>query len=392
MRAGAALLATLAGSMLLDALEVSVVLVALPDAAMGLGLSLFEVQWLMGGFAAGFAAVLLLGPTATARWGLRTPYVAALALFAVASVAGGLSGDAVVVIASRAVKGACAALTAPAGLAVIGATYPAGPARQRAVTVYSLFGAAGFTTGLLVSGAVTAAGWQWVILLPAPAAVALAVFAARLVPAARPAAPGGVRALRRVLRRVLAAPGLLSAAAGAALLNGSLLGSLLLTVFVLREDLGFPPWLVAVSLLPACVPLAVLSPVVGRRSSVSGTGPPIVAGAVAALAGLGWLSWAAPAGGYGSGVLPGLVALGVGLALSFGPLNMQAVSAVPDGDRAMAVALYQTAVQCGAVVLLACTSALGVGAAPPVLTLCGAVALAIALTGILTRPTRKLVI
>ena len=54
------LLFVLSGNMVLDAIEVSVVLVALPSIATDLGLSIWAVQWLMSAFALGFAAVLLL--------------------------------------------------------------------------------------------------------------------------------------------------------------------------------------------------------------------------------------------------------------------------------------------------------------------------------------------
>src|SRR6185312_391810 len=85
-----ALLFVLAGNMLIDALEISVVLPALPSMAEDLGLSIGEVHWVMSGFAAGFAALLLFGPALTKRWDRRRVYLAALLVFAAASVVGGL--------------------------------------------------------------------------------------------------------------------------------------------------------------------------------------------------------------------------------------------------------------------------------------------------------------
>lgn len=339
---GHALLGTLAGSMLIDAVEVSVVLVALPDAAAALRLSPGAVQWLMSAFAAGFAAALLLGPRLTARHGVRTPYVAALLVFAAASVVGGLSGDPAVVVATRAVKGACAGFTAPAGLAVLGTVFPPGPERRRAVSVYSLFGAAGFSAGLLLSGVLTGAGWQWVLLAPAPVALVLAVLAARLLPAGR--APAAPAERHRTPWR---------AAVCAAMWNGAFLGLLVVTTFVLRVRFGWAPWQVAVGLLPACLPVALAARLTGRVVARFGTTLPVVLGSAIGVAGFLHCLTGPWSRSYLTGVLPVLLLVGVGLALAFGPLNAQAASTGP-----AAVARYQCAVQCGAVAVLTPAAAL----------------------------------
>src|SRR4051794_27233839 len=138
--------------MLLDAVEVSVVLPALAPVRTAFGLSPVGGQWLLSGFALGFAALLLPGPWLAARWGRRRGYLAAMVVFVLASVLGGLTGSVAVLIASRVVKGGCAALTAPAGLAIITTAVPEGAPRRRALAGYTLAGAAGFTAGLLLSG------------------------------------------------------------------------------------------------------------------------------------------------------------------------------------------------------------------------------------------------
>lgn len=81
-------------------------------------------------------------------------------------------------VASRFIKGLSAAFTAPAGLSVITTTFPEGPLRNRALSVYTTFAATGFPMGLVLSGPLTEASWRLAMLLPAPitlAALAVAV-------------------------------------------------------------------------------------------------------------------------------------------------------------------------------------------------------------------------
>jgi MFS family permease len=109
-------------------------------------------------------------------------FLVALGVFAVASLLGGLVSSAALLIAARLVKGMAAAFTAPAGLSIITTTFAEGPARNRALSIYSAFGAAGFSLGLVLSGLLTEISWRWTLLLPAPIAAAILVAGMRLIP------------------------------------------------------------------------------------------------------------------------------------------------------------------------------------------------------------------
>ncbi|MFJ9641014.1 MFS transporter [Streptomyces sp. NPDC101178] len=180
------LLVVLAGNMLIDALEVSVALVALPAIGTDLGASLTTVQWTVTGFAAGFGGLMLFGARAVELLGRRRVYLAAVLGFAAASLIGAFAGDPVLLTATRVVKGFCAALTAPTGLAIIATAFPEGPPRNRALSVYTLFGAGGFTAGLLLSGWLTAYSWRLTFAFPAPVVLVLFVLGLRLIPGAGP--------------------------------------------------------------------------------------------------------------------------------------------------------------------------------------------------------------
>ncbi|MFI9306195.1 MFS transporter [Streptomyces triculaminicus] len=377
------LLFILSGNMVLDAIEVSVVLVALPSIGADLGMSPLTVQWLMSGFALGFAALLPLGAWITARWGRRRAYLAAMAVFAAASVAGGLADGPALLIATRILKGLCAALTAPTGLAIISTTFRDGPDQRRAVSVYSLFGAAGFTMGALLSGALLEAGWRWTFLFPAPVALALMLLGLGLLPPDPPAtgAPAGPR------------PGLLRdgrlrrSALGAASLNGTYAGLLLLVTFQCQERFGWAPWKCALALLPACVPLAVTVPFAGRLVARHGTARLVALGALTPFAGCALYLWRPEGRPYATAMLPVLLLVEAGFVLAFAALNMQATATVPAAQRGRAVPLYQTGVQLGGVLTLPAVGALltthdGYRPALSLLTAVSAVGLVTAVAGL----------
>ncbi|MCI0386087.1 MFS transporter [Streptomyces sp. CNQ085] len=380
-----ALLFVLSGNMVLDAIEVSVVLMALPTISEVLGLSPWGSQWLMSGFALGFAAMLLLGPRITRSGHRRPVYLGAMLLFAMASAAGGLTDNVALLVAIRVVKGFCAALTAPAGLAIINDTFPEGPQRRRAVSVYSLFGAAGFTIGLLLSGLLVESSWRWTFLFPAPVALVLLLCGLYVLPG-----DPVDRSFQRPPRfGLLRDRSLLRSSLGAASLNGTYQSILVLMTFQAQRQLGWSPWQTALALLPACVPLAVTVPFADRLVASFGTTRLITLGAF--LPFLGYVFYLCDSEGpYATGMLPTLLLVESGFVCAFAALNMQSTASVETADRGGAVSLYQACVQLGAGTLLplvALQLTLSESHRPALLLIAaaGALGLAAALTGHLER-------
>lgn len=85
-------------------------------------------------------------------------------------------------IASRFIKGLSAAVTAPAGLSIITTTFPEGPLRNRALSIYTTCAAAGVSTGLVLSGLLTEASWRLTMLPPAPIALIALAAGLKLLP------------------------------------------------------------------------------------------------------------------------------------------------------------------------------------------------------------------
>ena len=84
------ILVVLCGALFLDALDVSMVGVALPSIRADLGLSTSSLQWVVSGYVLGYGGLLLLGGRAADLLGRRRVFLTALGVFAVASLFGGL--------------------------------------------------------------------------------------------------------------------------------------------------------------------------------------------------------------------------------------------------------------------------------------------------------------
>src|SRR5690606_8491977 len=184
-------LAVLCAVLFLDALDVSMVGVALPSIGAELGLSTTSLQWIVNGYVLGYGGLLLLGGRTADLLGRRRVFLVALGVFAVASLVGGLVDSGALLVVTRFVKGLAAAFTAPTALSILTTTFHEGPARNRALSVFSVFGASGYSSGLILGGLLTGFGWRWTFLTPVPLAVLALVAGAALIPRDRPAANGG---------------------------------------------------------------------------------------------------------------------------------------------------------------------------------------------------------
>ena len=98
------------GAQLMIILDATVVNVALPHIQAGLGFSLAGLSWVLNGYTLTFGGLLLLGGRAGDILGRRRVFMAGLAIFTLASLAGGLAVSPGMLLAARAVQGAGSAL------------------------------------------------------------------------------------------------------------------------------------------------------------------------------------------------------------------------------------------------------------------------------------------
>ncbi|MEV5967668.1 MFS transporter [Kribbella sp. NPDC051952] len=179
-------LAAVAVVQFMVSLDLSVVNVGLPQIAAGLGFSALGLTWVIHAYALTFGGFLLLGGKAADRYGRRRVLLIGLAVFGLASLAGGFAQVPGHLVAARTVQGIGAATLAPAALSLLATTFPSGKARIRAFGIWSAVNAIGGAFGVLAGGILTQyAGWRWVMFVSVPMAAVAFVLAARGVHADR---------------------------------------------------------------------------------------------------------------------------------------------------------------------------------------------------------------
>jgi EmrB/QacA subfamily drug resistance transporter len=146
------------------------------------------VQWVVTGYAISFGGLLILGGRLADLLGRRRMFIVGLVAFALASLAGGLAQDPVLLIAARVIQGAGAAIVAPAALSLITTSFPEGPRRTRAIGLYGAIASVGFVSGQVLGGIlVQFTSWRAVFLVNVPVGLAAAALAPAILGTAKAA-------------------------------------------------------------------------------------------------------------------------------------------------------------------------------------------------------------
>ncbi len=405
------MLLVLCGALFLDALDVSMTGVALPSIGAELDMSTSSLQWVISGYVLGYGGFLLLGGRAADLLGRRRVFLVSLGVFVIASGLGGLADDGTLLIATRFIKGVAAAFTAPAGLSIITTSFTEGRARNKALSIYSATGAAGFSLGLVFSGLLTELGWRWVFFFPVPLALVTLLAAVRLVPnSGRPTRSGqgfdvagaisATGAMLLLVFTVVKAPevgwgsvrtiGSLAATAvilatfvaierrtssplirlaifrsgslvranlGAMSLIGAWFGFQFIAVLYMQQVRGWSPLEAGLAIFPAGLLVTLLAPRVAPLVARFGVSRVILVGLSSAVIGYALFLPIGLHSSYVAAMLPTFLLAGLAFGLAYGPLNIAATNDIAPDEQGLASGLVNTSFQFGGALILAIVTA-----------------------------------
>jgi EmrB/QacA subfamily drug resistance transporter len=176
---------------LMVVLDSTIANIALPFIGSDLHISQANLQWVITGYALAFGGLLLLGGRLGDLYGRRRIFMLGVAVFAIASGLGGLAQNEVMLLGSRGLQGVGAAIASPTALALITTTFPAGPQRNRAFSIYAAMSGAGAAVGLILGGWLTGLtpdilgvhvdGWRLTFLINVPIGLGAALLAPRIL-------------------------------------------------------------------------------------------------------------------------------------------------------------------------------------------------------------------
>src|SRR6478735_7590068 len=122
---------------LMVVLDTTIVNVALPHIQEAFGFSSSGLSWVLNAYILTFGGLLLLGARAGDLHGRRRVFLGGIALFTISSFVGGLAVSGWMLLTARAAQGVGAALAAPSALSLLTMVFPEGPARVRAIGLYT---------------------------------------------------------------------------------------------------------------------------------------------------------------------------------------------------------------------------------------------------------------
>lgn len=396
-------------------LDLSVVNVALPAIRDDLGFGADQLSWVVNAYTLVYGGCMLLGGRLGDLFGRRPVLLAGLALFAAASLAGGLAQDPVQLIASRAAQGLGGAVLSPLTLALVTATFAEGQARSRALGAWAASTVLGGAIGVVAGGLLTDyAGWRWVLFINVPIAVfaiVVTIIHLRLSKKEHGATldalgavlvtVGGTALILGVVRTESlgwgSAATVLTLAAGLILLAGfvvvehraraplmrlslfarrpflvaNIFGFLLTAgqlagfYFVslhMQRVLGYSPVAAGLGFLPFCLG-AVLGMAFATRT-VHSLGPRaiLLGGGLLGAAGIAWFGLAEPGGSFWTELLgPSLVA-SVGIGAGFVAMGSAATTGIAADTAGMASGMLNSSRQLGGSIGLAVLSTIAVTA------------------------------
>jgi EmrB/QacA subfamily drug resistance transporter len=382
-------------------LDIAIVNVALPTIQEDLNFAERNLQWVITAYGLTYGGFLLLGGRAADLIGRRIVFMGGLALFTVASLVCGLSTSSTMLIVARGVQGLGAAIVTPAALSIISTTFTEGSERNKALGAWGAVGGSGAAAGVLMGGILTKyLGWEWIFWVNIPVGVTVLIltpFYIResrrenvvhdydplgalsvtsglivLVYAISEAPTVGWGTFRTIGLLAVSAALLvffllwewrekaplmplgifrirLVAAANFAgfLLAGGLYGTFLLLTLYMQQVLHLSVLQTGFAFLATAGTAVLMAGPAQALTTKLGPKPVLVTGMSLLVAGCLWYTQISPDGSYPVDLLPGFVAVGIGIPFSFIPITIASLAGVRAEDAGLASGLINTSQQVG---------------------------------------------
>lgn len=398
-------------------LDTTIVTVALPSIKADLGYSDASLVWVVNAYMLSFGGFLLLGGRLGDLYGHRRLFLAGLVLFTVASLACGLAGSQLLLVAARAVQGLGGAVVAAVALSLIMNLFTEDGERAKAMGIYGFVCAAGGSIGALLGGMLTTAfSWHWVFLVNLPIGIFVYLGCARLLPQVVDDVghgqqldwAGAVTITSSLMLAVYAVVGgneagwtstqtlsllgiaillfiaflviesrvaqplmplalfshrnIAVANVVAVLWSAAMFAWFVISALYLQLVLNFEAIEVGLAFVPADLIMAAFSLGLSARIVVRyGLRGPMWIGLLLAALGLALFARAPLAGRFLADVLPGMLLLGLGAGLAFNPLLLAAMNDVPPSQAGLASGVVNTAFMMGGALGLAVLASLADG-------------------------------
>ncbi len=167
-------------------LDITIVVVALPDIQKALGAGFSDVQWTVDAYSLSLASLMLAAGSVADLFGRRVVFAGGLVIFTLASLLCGLAQSSGMLIAFRALQGIGGATIFATSLALLAQTFH-GRSRGVAFGVWGAVTAMSTALGPLLGGLLTTGiGWRWIFFVNIPLGIAAVTITLRYVQESKP--------------------------------------------------------------------------------------------------------------------------------------------------------------------------------------------------------------
>lgn len=187
-------------SLLMVAMDITIVNVALPSIRHDLGASITGLQWVIDAYTMVVASLLMLAGSMADRFGRRRVFQTGMALFMLGSFLCSVAPNIQGLVAFRVLQALGATMLNPVAMSIIANTFNEPKARARAIGVWGAVAGVSMALGPVIGGALTeSVGWRSIFWVNLPVGAAAMVLAARYIPESRAPRPRRVDPIGQLL-------------------------------------------------------------------------------------------------------------------------------------------------------------------------------------------------